>query len=699
VTQEIILAALQLGVPIYDTSRTKLWGPGSEVTEGLREFTKVILAEENVAKEQYDSDLLSSVGSFVKGSGYDDTLDAVFKRIAPNMVRHVLEREINEDMSEFLDGAIEGRFERKADWAAQDPSPQELGNPQDSADYLLGYRWGWDNANTWEGNELPPAARKQAIENQIAEFEGQVSEQMVIAALEAANEKVNPIKLLGKAKDAIHSAVQEDGWVGGLKKGLPIAVGIIVGEALDNFIIPMAVYSLTGLPIPPLPIGVGEIINPIVINMVGASVESGELADELAWYEERYGTVAALGPDSVSELRAYVASLLVEKELRGQKDKRTLYHIGKRPAEPKPAERWGEKGGWDRPWIDRRVKSGVFLTTNPTDIAWSHGVSGNVYAYKVPHWVIEKAGGVHRFDTGSEILISEEIWEEAGDEIEFLGKTMDQKDLWDKVDSSYYSAKQKKGRRAKHNKPGEVWVDGIAGHPNVEDIIKMLKTREKRQLMTQLQDMYPEALKGEPFEVEWTKPEPGERKGYRKDFRRGEKRIAKDHQELLDLLKKHMNESIIREYVSGLLVEVPLDDFAYLTQDDDDVMVREEVANYFKAIPQSVNIYVAHTDDLSWAHRLPNEIQGKVSGFKSRGQVTLTDISNIGKLYPQIQRAMNPEGINLLYVYPKSFEVPAGGDTFIADVNAHYLAHDLHHMLEGTKGLGSKRKRQHSLLS
>jgi hypothetical protein len=149
---------------------------------------------------------------------------------------------------------------------------------------------------------------------------------------------------------------------------------------------------------------------------------------------------------------------------------------------------------------------------------------------------------------------------------------------------------------------------------------------------------------------------------------------------------------LLREYIRSLLMEVPLDDFEYIAKDDEDVMVREEVADYFKAIPQSVNIYVAHTDDLSWAHRLPNEVQGKVSGFKSRGQVGLTDIANVGKIYPQIQKAMNPEGINLLYIYPKSFEVPAGADTFVADVNPHYLAHDLHHMLESTKGLGSKDK-------
>ena len=206
-------------------------------------------------------------------------------------------------MSEFLDGATEGRYERKANWAAEDPSPEEFGSPKDSVDYRLGYTWGWNNADTWESNKLPGQARKEAVEAQIEEFEDQVSEQMVIAALEAANEKVNPIKLLGKAKDAIYDAVQKEGLYAGLKKGLPIAIGIIVGEALDNFIIPMAVFSLTGWVIPPLPVGVGEIINPIIISMVGAGTETEELADELGWYEEEYGAASSLGPREITEMK------------------------------------------------------------------------------------------------------------------------------------------------------------------------------------------------------------------------------------------------------------------------------------------------------------------------------------------------------------------------------------------------------------
>jgi hypothetical protein len=176
---------------------------------------------------------------------------------------------------------------------------------------MLGYTWGWNNADTWVGNTLPAQARKEAVEAQIEEFEDQVSEQMVIAALEAANEKVNPIKLLGKAKDAIKNAVREEGMVGGLKKGLPIAMGIIVGEALDNFIIPIAFFSVTGIPIPPLPIGVGEIINPVVISMVGGQVDTEELSDELGWYEKEYGTSASL-PPAANELREYIRGLLSE---------------------------------------------------------------------------------------------------------------------------------------------------------------------------------------------------------------------------------------------------------------------------------------------------------------------------------------------------------------------------------------------------
>jgi len=277
----------------------------SLVREYIREH---LLAE----RAEVEASLLSGVGDYIASRRYDDVMDSVFKRIAPNLVRHVMEQEINEDMAEFLDGAIEGRFEKRGGWSHEDPDPKDHGHPNDSADYVLGYTWGWNNADMWKGNELPVQARKEAVEAQIEEFEDQISEQMVIAALEEANERVNPVKLIKKAVGAIRSAVHEEGLTGGLKKGLPIAIGIIVGEALDNFIIPMAFFSMTGIPIPPLPIGVGEIINPVVISIVGADMDEEALADELGWYEREYGEASSLGPREVNELREYIRGLLTE---------------------------------------------------------------------------------------------------------------------------------------------------------------------------------------------------------------------------------------------------------------------------------------------------------------------------------------------------------------------------------------------------
>ena len=248
---------------------------------------------------------------------------------------------------------------------------------------------------------------------------------------------------------------------------------------------------------------------------------------------------------------------LVEKELRGQKDKRVMYHIGRRPASPKPAERWGEKGGWTRSWMDGPVPSGVFMTPNPTDVVQHHGVSGNVYAYRVPEWVINKAGGKQRFDSAGELLISQELWDEAGDEIEFMGKSMSQQDLWDSVDSSYYSARQRKGKRAKHNKPAKFTLSGLRMTSDPEAVIKMMKPHERKKVWAQLEDKYPVAMKGEEFEVEWEK-QPEERKGWRKDFLLGEPRMSKSNKIIMDLLKKHMNESLAREYTRRVLSEISL---------------------------------------------------------------------------------------------------------------------------------------------
>jgi hypothetical protein len=296
----------------------------------------------------------------------------------------------------------------------------------------------------------------------------------------------------------------------------------------------------------------------------------------------------------VPEIREYIQQVLSEKQLRGQKDKRTLYHINRnRPARPqsktKYLQEWdpdviasdGDRGeyvnipdtdNWQRWWLDSPVKSGVFLTPNPVDIAVNHGRTGDVYAYKVPEWVIAKSGGMHRYDTGSEVLIPEEVWNEAGvspdqqdGEIEFLGKSMAEKQLWDKVDAS--ASIMQGSRRGISKAPSwlsdeerEAWaakkkefnLQGLRATKHPEDVVKLLKPAEVKAALIAFEKEYPEALTGKKHEPEWKK-QPQERQGAARQI--GEKFISKKDAELIALLKKRMNESSIRSYIRGLLME------------------------------------------------------------------------------------------------------------------------------------------------
>lgn len=242
---------------------------------------------------------------------------------------------------------------------------------------------------------------------------------------------------------------------------------------------------------------------------------------------------------------------LQEKVQRGKgKKKRILYHAGQRPAVPKPKMRWLDRGQadneWVRHWLASPVKSGVFLTPNPVDIAQFHGVSGNVYAYKVPEWVIKKSGGIHRFDKGSEILIPEDVWEEAGSEIEFLGKSMSQQELWDKINMSLHGSQ---GRFGNPQKPGwmstKEWneyqadrsrgdhISGLRATKHLENAIKMMTPEERAEALKAFEQHEP--LRGSSW-PDWVKSRMDDW-----DRPRTEKDL-----EIITLLKKHMNESLIR---------------------------------------------------------------------------------------------------------------------------------------------------------
>ena len=308
---------------------------------------------------------------------------------------------------------------------------------------------------------------------------------------------------------------------------------------------------------------VGELVDSYLRNHLKAGKISASEVEKIkdVWL----GHSAWSSRSDESTVREWVKLSLLEKSIRGKgKRKRVLYHIGPRPPRPVPKMKWietwdaqaidrvtGEKTGeyvrtgvdnsWQRYWLDKPVESGVFLTPNWQAISSFHGRIGHVYALKVPEWVIEKSGGVHRYDHGSELLISEEIWDEAGDEIEFLGKSVDKSEVESEYVRSYSDTVASANRRGTPRAPSwlndeqmTAWkarqerfnLSGLRATNHPEDVIKLLKPEERRKAV--------EAIMAK------SANDPG---------------LDEKDEELLALLKKNMNESIIREYVRELLTE------------------------------------------------------------------------------------------------------------------------------------------------
>jgi len=121
---------------------------------------------------------------------------------------------------------------------------------------------------------------------------------------------------------------------------------------------------------------------------------------------------------------------------------RVLYHIG--PRAPKPeARHWDKfsqdwygpsKPGYERPWLKENPGKVVFLTPQPALVWMNHSRKGNLYAFSVPEWVIEKAGGIHEWDSAPEVLIPEDLWHH----VKLLGKKYDEAAFEKKMFQEYH---------------------------------------------------------------------------------------------------------------------------------------------------------------------------------------------------------------------------------------------------------------------
>ena len=278
-----------------------------------------------------------------------------------------------------------------------------------------------------------------------------------------------------------------------------------------------------------------------------------------------------------------------------QKSKRTLYHISSRPAEPKPCR---HRGVWVRR-AGQKVCSGLFMTANPIGIALNHGIRGNVYAYKVPEWLIDKSGGMNRYDYGSEILISEDDWYEARNEIEFLGKSMNDQELRKKVQSmDRWDTQRDRARRppktGEPRKPGWVtdkeWKALLASKikskyfalrdtAHLEDAIKLMTPQEREEAL--------EVFEKEGQHPEWytSKPQPGERKGDKfPGYLKAGWPQSKTDKRVIALLKKYTSRS-------GMDVKIFENWRQYLKESTIDPEIINKIEDYIKLPIRAMYLY------------------------------------------------------------------------------------------------------------
>ena len=175
----------------------------------------------------------------------DDLIDASIKESAPEMVAAIREREVDEDIDEFIDGAIHAHMDAQN----QDfPDPPEIGSDVEIMDpgdkeevtemYQLGYEWGWNNPGKVKSDNVPQSIRKEMIEYALQNFESRITEEVLIDALERA---------VGWAKhslDDVHEIIKKArkryGW-----KMVPAIAGI---EIFEHAILPQMLVTLTGNP-------------------------------------------------------------------------------------------------------------------------------------------------------------------------------------------------------------------------------------------------------------------------------------------------------------------------------------------------------------------------------------------------------------------------------------------------------------------
>ena len=119
---------------------------------------------------------------------WDDLSEAIIEK--------VMEANINDDANIFYEGAVEGDADRDAG-IEYDPDDNLRHSVffQENLDYKMGYEWGYNNGDTWDGNEIPQSVMSEFIEEQIEEYKARTKTEITKDLLYTVYDNVTPNRI------------------------------------------------------------------------------------------------------------------------------------------------------------------------------------------------------------------------------------------------------------------------------------------------------------------------------------------------------------------------------------------------------------------------------------------------------------------------------------------------------------------------
>jgi hypothetical protein len=206
----------------------------------------------------------------------EELVNHIFRKLAPDLVKAIAGKEVDERVQAFTRGATLGKFDFNSGRPERAPTAD--------ATVKAGYEWGYSNPDEMRGEDLPRNITKNIVEDALHEFREKLSTNVMRQALSKAWHALNPVNTV----KAVIAAIKKHGW--------KLGVALALFEIFEHFLLPSIISYFTGDPkylaLATMPIG--EVIYAVVLPLLGRAPKELQQADpdgHLDWYEQHFGPV------------------------------------------------------------------------------------------------------------------------------------------------------------------------------------------------------------------------------------------------------------------------------------------------------------------------------------------------------------------------------------------------------------------------